>query len=126
MRATKLEKLLRKYYGYVADLEGSGPEAFDLLFVRDRIEQILVQSMPDEAIPPALQEVVYELDDLLWDQRPLFLAVIGEKELQHARQQQHAPRAHWWWYLDELKARPQREAEWEKRARLAEALAPAG
>ena len=125
MNVAELEKLVRKYYGYVADLEGSGPEAFDLLFVRDRIEHVLARSAPDEAIPSVLHERVYELDNLLWDQRPLFLAVVGKRELQHARQQ-HAPRSHWWWYLDELRLRPEREVQWEERVRLAQALAPAG
>ena len=36
MNVRELERLFRKYYGYVADLEGSGVEAFDLLFVRDK------------------------------------------------------------------------------------------
>ena len=126
MNAADLEKLVRKYYGYVADLEGAGVEALDFLVGRDRIEHILTQSAPAEAIPSALHERVYELDNLLWDQRPLFLAVVGKKELQHARQQQRAPRSHWWWYLDELRPRPERGIEWEERARLAKALAPAG
>ena len=44
MSEQELERLVRKYYGYVADLEGSGGEAFDLLFVRDRIQRILEEN----------------------------------------------------------------------------------
>ena len=61
-----LLNLVRKYYGYVADLEGSGGEAFDLLFVRDKIQRILEESMPEEEIPTPLFERLHELDDLLW------------------------------------------------------------
>ncbi len=46
MSVQELERLVRKYYGYVADLEGSGGEAFDLLFVRDKIQRILEESRP--------------------------------------------------------------------------------
>ena len=101
----ELERLLRKYYGYVADLEGSGVEAFDLLLVRDKIQYILDHSTPDDALPVALCEQVYRLDDWLWRQRARFLAVVGQRELQHARRQQNSPRSHWWWYLDELRLR---------------------
>lgn len=102
----ELKRLLRKYYGYVADLEGSGVEAFDLLSVRDKIQYILDNSRPDDALPAALCEQVYRLDDALWRQRVRFLAVIGHRELRHARRQQNSPRSHWWWYLDELKLHP--------------------
>lgn len=97
-----LEHLVRKYYGYVADLEGSGVELFDLLFVRDNIQLMLNQSMPHQAIPAALYEQIYQLDWLLWQEKATFLAVVGLPELQHARQQQQSPRSHWWWYLDDL------------------------
>lgn len=120
----KLEILVRKYYGYVADLEGSGVEAFDLLFVRDKIQRILDQSKPDAPISPVLYGRIHELDDLLWRERHTFLTVIGEKELQHARDEQRSPRSHWWWYLDELQLPLEKEAEWKQRLTLAEALAP--
>ena len=107
MNVQELERLVRKYYGYVADLEGSGVEAFDLLFVRDRIQRILEASTPDEEIPRPLFEQVHELDRLLLEQREDLLLIIGERELGHARQQQRSPRSHWWWYMDELKALPQ-------------------
>lgn len=120
----KLEILVRKYYAYVADLEGSGVEAFDLLFVRDKIQRILDQSKPDAPISPVLYGRIHELDDLLWRERHTFLTVIGEKELQHARDEQRSPRSHWWWYLDELQLPLEKEAEWKQRLTLAEALAP--
>ena len=37
----ELERWLRKYYGYVADMEGSGIETVDLLFVRDKIQRFV-------------------------------------------------------------------------------------
>ncbi len=98
----QLEKLLRKYYGYVADLEGSGVEILDLLFVRDDIQSILDQSRPATEIPSALYSQVYQLDALLWQQKKLFLQVMGEDELRHARRQQQSLRSHWWWYLDQI------------------------
>jgi len=116
----ELERLVRKYYGYVADLEGSGVEVFDLLLVRDRIQHIMDHSTPDDALPAALCEQVYRLDDWLWRQRARFLAVVGQRELQHARRQQNSPRSHWWWYLDELKLHP---AEFFVPEVLSEALA---
>jgi hypothetical protein len=124
MSTQELERLVRKYYGHVADLEGSGVEAFDLLFTRDRIQRLLDQSTPDDYIPAELCERVYLLDEMLWQERRAFLTVVGERELQHAREQQRSPRSRWWWYLDELKLRPQEEME-EQRLRLVEAPTPA-
>ena len=123
MSVQELERLVRKYYGYVADLEGSGVETFDLLFVRDRIQNILDESTPEEDIPSSLYERVHDLDRLLWDERETFLMVVGEKELQHARQQQRSRRSHWWWYLNELKAWPQPIRE--QREQLSQAFVPA-
>ena len=120
----QLEKLVKKYYGYVADLEGASVEILDLLFVRDPIQSILDQSKPETVIPERLYNQVYRLDDLLWQERSHFLQVIGERELVHARVQQQSPRSHWWWYLDQLKA-PAKPAE-EPAGHLAWSLAPAG
>lgn len=103
MSVQELERLVRKYYGYVADLEGSGVETLDLLFVRDRIQRLLEKSPSEKEISNSLFERIHELDYLLWVERDTFLMVIGEKELQHARQLQHSPYSHWWWYLDKLK-----------------------
>ena len=108
-KVDELKKLTQKYYGYVADLEGSSIEILDLLFVRDRIQGILEQMNPDESIPKSLYERIHTLDTLLWENRHAFLIVVGEKELKHARKQQKSPRSHWWWYLDELK-RPKHRA----------------
>jgi hypothetical protein len=102
MNLQELERLVRKYYGYVADLEGSGIETLDLLFVRDKIQRILDKSGPEEQIPRSVFEQVHELDQVLWAESETFCMVVGEKELQHARRQQRSPRSHWWWYLDEL------------------------
>ncbi|MGB9872511.1 MAG: hypothetical protein ACPLYD_12705 [Anaerolineae bacterium] len=122
MKAQELEQLVRKYYGYVADMEGSGVEIPDMLFVRDKIQRILDQSLPEDEIPTSLYERVHDLDRLLWEERETFLMVIGEQELECARQQQHSPRSHWWWYLDELKAVPQPLKE--RADRLHKAFAP--
>ncbi len=107
MNAQELERLVRKYYGYVVDMEGSGVEILDLLFVRDKIQSILEQSQPEDEISASLYERLHELDQLLWEERDTFLLVLGERELRQARQQQRSPRSHWWWYLDELKVLPQ-------------------
>jgi len=104
MNWQELERLVRKYYGYVADLEGSGVEALDLLFVRDKIQAILDASGPEEQIPTSIFEQIHDLDQALWAEGETLCAVIGDRELQHARRQQHSPRSHWWWYLDGLKA----------------------
>jgi len=123
MNVRELERLVRKYYGYIADLEGSGVEILDMLFVRDKIQRILDQSLPEDEIPTSLYERLHELDQLLWEEREAFLLVIGERELEYARQQQRSPRSHWWWYLDELKALPQPLKE--RADRLSKAFAPA-
>ncbi len=102
----QLEGLVRKYYGHVADLEGSGVESFDLLFVRDQIQAILNRSTPDQEVSDKLYEQVYQLDLLLWAEKVTFLKVVGVPELRHARQQQQSPRSHWWWYLDSLATEP--------------------
>lgn len=96
MSITDLERLVRKYYGYVADLEGSRVEVLDLLFVRDKIQSILDQLTPDEALPSSLYQRIYELDSLLWEERSTFLLVAGQEELRHARRGQGSPRSHWW------------------------------
>lgn len=119
----ELEKLTRKYYGYVADLEGSSVEVFDLLSVRDRMQEILNQSTPDKVIPEPLYERIHALDALLFKERETFLIVVGQKELQHARQQKKIPRSHWWWYLDELRIPkenvPKENAQWKQKAMFA-------
>jgi hypothetical protein len=123
MRIQDLERLVRKYYGYVADLEGSGVEAFDLLFVRDKIQSVLEEATAENEFPTSLFERIYDLDAFLWQERDAFLRVIGAKELQYARRQQHSPRSNWWWYLDELRVLPQ--TIWNQRDRLAKAFIPA-
>lgn len=120
MRIQELERLVRKYYGIIADLEGSGVEVFDLLFVRDKIQSILDETTPENELSTALYERIHDLDVLLWQERDTFLMVVGAKELQHARQQQRSPRSHWWWYLDELRVLPQTIRE--QRDRLANAF----
>jgi len=106
----QLEKLLHTYYGYIADLEGSAPEILDMLFVRDAIQSVLEQSTPATEMPGALDSRVYQLDALLWQQRSLFLQVMGEDVLDHARGQQQSLRSHWWWYMDQIQS-PIRGAE---------------
>ena len=107
MNGQEMERLVHKCYGYVADLEGSGVEALDLLFVRDKIQQLLDASGPEEQIPLPLFEQIHDLDRALWAESETFRMVVGDRELQHARRQQRSPRSHWWWYLDELKIAPQ-------------------
>ena len=123
MNGQEMERLVRKYYGYVADLEGSGIEALDLLFVRDKIQQLLDASGPEEQIPIPLFEQIHDLDQALWAESETFRMVVGDRELQHARRQQHSPRSHWWWYLDELKATPQPGPK--LRSHIAPVLVPA-
>ena len=106
MKRDELERLTRKYYGYVADLEGSGVEVLDLLCVRDSIQAILEQSTPERRISQPAYKQIHDLDQLLWEERTTFLMVVGEQELQFAREQRRSPRSHWWWYLDELNAPP--------------------
>lgn len=107
MNVAELDRLVRKYYGYIADLEGSGVEVLDLLFIRDKIQSILDQLTPEEELPSSLYERIYELDALLWAERDTFLVVLGEEELRHARRGQRSPRSHWWWYVDDLKIPPE-------------------
>ena len=92
MRVQDMERLVRKYYGYVADLEGSGVEAFDLLFVRDKIQSMLDEATAENEFPTSLFERIYDLDGLLWQERDVFLRVLGEKDLQYARKRQRSPR----------------------------------
>jgi hypothetical protein len=123
MSKQNLSRLVRKYYGYVADLEGSGVETLDLLFVRDGIQEILERSTSEQEIPSSLYGQIHELDNMFWAQRETFLMVIGERELRNARQRQHSSRSHWWWYLDELRMLPQpknTERDW-----LTQAMIPA-
>ncbi len=124
MNVVELDRLVRKYYGYIADLEGSGVEVLDLLFVRDKIQSILDQLTPDEELPSYLYEHIYELDALLWAERSTFLLVLGEEELRHARREQGSPRSHWWWYVDELKVPP--EPVKEQHERLAQTFTATG
>lgn len=123
MNVQELEHLVRKYYGYAADLKGSGVEAVDLLFVRDNIQDILDESTPEEEIPGSIFEHIHELDSLLWAERETFQMVVGQRELEHARRRQRSPRSHWWWYMDELKALPLSIRE--QHDRLAQAFVPA-
>jgi len=119
----QFEKLMRKYYGYVTDLEGAGVEILEMLFVRDHIQEILEQSSPETTFPQRLYNQVYQLDDMLWQQKSILLQVVGERELRHARLKRQSPRSHWWWYLDQLKGAPRLAAEPSQR--LARAFTPA-
>ncbi len=123
MSVPDIERLVRKDYGYVADLEGSGVEVLDLLCVRDKIQAILDRLTPEEVVPASLYERIYDLDAWLWQERARFLMVVGEQELPHARAGARSPRSHGWWYLDELKA-PVPPTQ-EQADRLARAFAPA-
>ena len=107
MNIDELERLVRKYYGYVADMEGSGVEILDLLFVRDKIQALLDKSTPEMGLPHPLYDQIHMLDRFLWEEQATFRVVVGERELQYARRQQRSPRSHWWWYLDELSVSPQ-------------------
>jgi hypothetical protein len=122
MNVQELERLVRKYYGYAGDMEGSGIEILDMLFVRDKIQDILDQSRPEDRIPASLYERLHELDQLLWEERETFLLVFGERELGYTRGQRCSPRSHWWWYLDELKILPQPIKERVDRLTMAFAL----
>lgn len=104
---TELKRLTGKYYGYVADMEGVGIEIVEMLYVRDEIRRILDQLLPESEVSGSLYEWIHELDRVLWENRNIFLMVMGERELRHARQQNRSPRSHWWWYLDQLKSPPQ-------------------
>ncbi|MBK7202928.1 hypothetical protein [Candidatus Amarolinea dominans] len=68
----QLERLLRKYYGYVADLEGAGVEILDLLAIRDQIQLLLEQSTPESVLSQRLYNQVYQLDDVFWRERDVF------------------------------------------------------
>jgi len=103
----ELKRLAGKYYGYIVDMEGSGVEILDMLFVRDKIRRILDQILPEDKLSTSLYEQLHELDKLLWEEREVFLMVMGEQELKYARQKHRSPRSHWWWYLDELQRPPQ-------------------
>jgi len=103
----ELKRLAGKYYGYIVDMEGSGVEILDMLFVRDKIRRILDQILPEDELSTSLYEQLHELDKLLWEEREVFLMVMGEQELKYARQKHRSPRSHWWWYLDELQRPPQ-------------------
>lgn len=102
----ELQHLLRKYYGYVIDMEGSSIEILELLFVRDKIQKILNRSLPKDKLSASLYGHLYELDQVLWQERETFLVVIGEQTLKNAREQGLSPRSHWWWYLNELRVSP--------------------
>ena len=117
----ELKRLAGKYYGYIVDMEGSGIEILEMLFVRDKIGRILDHILPEDELSSSLYERLHELDKLLWADREVFLMVMGEKELKYARQQHRSPRSHWWWYLDELQRPPQPMKE--QVARLAQDLA---
>ena len=103
----ELKRLAGKYYGYIVDMEGSGIEILEMLFVRDKIRKMLDHILPEDELSSSLYEWIHELDKLLWDEREAFLMVMGEQELKYARQRHHSPRSHWWWYLDELQRPPQ-------------------
>jgi len=123
MSVTVFERLVHTYYGYVADLEGSGVAVLDLLFVRDKMHAILNRLTPDAALPTPLYERIDDLDALLREERRTFLMVVGKEELRHARRGQGSPRSHWWWSLDELPAPPAPVQQY--RERLAQTLTAA-
>jgi len=103
----ELKRLAGKYYGYIVDMEGSAIEILETLFVRDKIGRMLDHILPEDELSSSLYERLHELDKLLWEDREVFLMVMGEQELKYARQQHRSPRSHWWWYLDELQQTPQ-------------------
>lgn len=124
-KVNELKKLTQKYYGYVVDLEASRIEILDLLFVRDKIQDILEKMKPDEPIPQPLYEWIHTLDARLWQEKHTFLMVIGQKELEYAREQQESPRSYWWWYLDEFKVPREQAVLWKREASLVAGCAQA-
>jgi len=79
MSVTVFERLVHTYYGYVADLEGSGVAVLDLLFVRDKIQAVLHQLTPDTALPTSLYACIDALAALLREERSTFLMVVGKE-----------------------------------------------
>ena len=125
MSVAALARLVRQDDGDVADVEGSGVEVLDLLFVRDTMQTILHRLLPDAVLPSPLYARLDDLDALLWAERRTVLLIVGEEALRHARRGQGSPRSPWWWSLDELPAPP--EPVREQRTRLAQVgTAPGG
>ena len=77
MSVQELERLVRKFDGYVADLEGSGIETCDLLLVRDTIHSILEESTPEQRELGSLFAHIHELDCLRWAARETFVRLMS-------------------------------------------------
>jgi hypothetical protein len=106
---------LRAYESALRSLPGidraNPPEwTFDevslLLFAREGLARVL---MEDSTLAQTYGNMIAELDAKLVSLRAIVLALYGES-MTRVRQRDSYPRDHWWWYLDDETALPQKVA----------------
>jgi len=98
MNWQELERLVRKYYGYVGDLEGSGVEVFDFSSCVTKSRGSWTRLDREEQIPTSVFEQIYELDRVLWQRARSSAWSLGIGNY-HMPATAAQPRSNWWWYL---------------------------
>jgi len=78
-----------------------GEDLDHILYCRDRLEEDLAQHPDDPKLVPYRAQLA-TLDMILLSRRRDILAHYPLRYYRARRKRLQAPRAHWWWYLDEL------------------------
>lgn len=97
MNTKELEKLVSKYEGYLLSLSELGIEAVELLSVRDKIEEYLVEGY--DIIPIHILAEIMRLDLTFKEEFEIFRKEFSQKEVVHFQRNVKKPATHWWWHL---------------------------
>lgn len=91
----------------VSHLEGTGPQALELLHLLDQIVQDLSQLEEDGVDVRAERVRLETIQQQLRQQKGRFLAEVGAT-LREERKKAQPDRERWWWFLDEARAKQRR------------------
>ena len=97
MNTKELEKLVSKYEGYLLSLGELGVEAVELLSVRDKIEEYLIEGY--DIIPIHILAEIMQLDLIFKEEFEIFRREFSQEEITHFHKNVKKSATHWWWHL---------------------------
>jgi len=97
MNTKELEKLVSKYEGYLLSVGELGIEAVELLSVRDKIEEYLIEGY--DIIPIHILAEIMQLDLIFKEEFEIFRKEFSQEEVAHFQRSVKKSATHWWWNL---------------------------
>ena len=97
MNMKELEKLVSKYEGYLLSVGELGIEAVELLSVRDKIEEYLIEGY--DIIPIHILAEIMQLDLIFKEEFEIFRREFSQEEIAHFQRSVKKSATHWWWHL---------------------------